>query len=87
MENKREADEDVLKRNHMSFYAQPEERTNWHDKPAMFLRVGKKGGLYFFSPKKTTIYYMSADHVKELMSGEREFACIHKSKTLRNVDQ
>lgn len=49
-----------------------------NEKPSMFLRIGAKGGVYFFSPKHTTIYYMSSSHVKELLAGKREFACIHK---------
>ena len=52
------------------------------DKPAMFLRIGKRGGLYFLSPKKTFIYYMSGTHVRELLEGQRDFACIHKSRVL-----
>ena len=48
-------------------------------KPAMFLRVGAKGGLYFFSPKKHNIYYLNRRHVKELMEGKRDFAVIHKA--------
>jgi len=52
------------------------------DKPSMFLRRGQKGGLFFFSPKKTSIYYMSGTHVRELLDGKRDFACIHKSRVL-----
>ena len=48
------------------------------DKPSMFLRRGAKGGLYFFSPKNTVIYYLSGKHVKELLDGKRDFAVIHK---------
>jgi len=54
------------------------------EKPSMFLRVGAKGGLYFLSPKKTMIYYMSGRHVKELMDGKRDFACIHQAKVKLN---
>ena len=56
------------------------------DKPSMFLRKGAQGGLYFFSPKKTTIYYMSQKHVKELLDGQREFVCIHKSLIHNHAD-
>ena len=65
------------------------------EKPSMFLRRGAKGGLYFFSPKHTTIYYMSGKHVKELLGEtlvkqpdgtmkKRTFAVIHKSIMERN---
>ena len=47
-------------------------------KPTMFLRRGAKGGLYFFSPKNTIIYYMAGNHVRELLDGKRDFAVIHK---------
>ena len=56
------------------------------DKPAMFIRRGVKGGLYFFSPKKTSIYYMSGKHVKDLLEGKRDFACIHKQRSLKGVE-
>jgi len=55
------------------------------NKPTMFLRRGALGGLYFFSPKGTTIYYMSHRHVRDLLEGKREFAVIHKSQTKENV--
>lgn len=48
------------------------------EKPGMFLRKGRKGGLFFFSPKGTVIYYMSSKHVRELLEGKRDFACIHR---------
>lgn len=48
------------------------------NKPAMFLRAGVKGGLYFFSPKKTTIFYLNRRHVEELLEGKRKSAVIHK---------
>jgi len=51
------------------------------EKPTMFLRKGAKGGLYFFSPKGTTIFYMAANHVMDLLEGRRDFAVIHKGKT------
>ncbi|GAH25017.1 unnamed protein product [marine sediment metagenome] len=51
-------------------------------KPNMFLRVGAKGGLYFFSPKGRTIYFMAANHVRDLLEGEREFAVIHMVKAI-----
>ena len=47
-------------------------------KPSMFLRRGAKGGLYFFSPKNTIIYYMAGNHVRDLLDGKRDFAVIHK---------
>ena len=49
-------------------------------KPAMFLRRGSKGGLYFLSPKKHLIYYMNGKHVRELLDGKRDFACMHKNQ-------
>lgn len=49
------------------------------EKPSMFLRRGAHGGLYFLSPKKTTIYYMSGKHVGELLEGKRDFVCMHKT--------
>jgi len=52
------------------------------EKPSMFLRRGNKGGLFFFSPKKTSIYFMSGKHIRELLEGERDFACIHKQRVL-----
>jgi len=52
------------------------------EKPSMFLRRGNKGGLFFFSPKKTSIYFMSGKHIRELLEGERDFVCIHKQKVL-----
>ena len=48
------------------------------EKPSMFLRKGEKGGLYFFSPKGSVIYYMAGNHVRELLDGKRDFAVIHK---------
>ena len=48
------------------------------EKPTMFLRKGAKGGLYFFSPKNTIIYYLSGKHVRELLDSKRDFAVIHK---------
>lgn len=56
------------------------------EKPSMFLRKGANGGLYFFSPKKTIIYYMSRKHVEELLSGKREFAVIHKGTKSEGID-
>ena len=54
------------------------------EKPGMFLRKGEKGGLFFFSPKGKQIYYMSGKHVEEVLSGKRDFACIHKGvKTVK----
>lgn len=47
-------------------------------KPTMFLRKGTKGGLYFFSPKGKSIYYLSGSHVRDLLDGKRDFAVIHK---------
>jgi hypothetical protein len=47
-------------------------------KPSMFLRKGVKGGLYFFSPNSTAIYYMAGNHVRDLLDGKRDFAVIHK---------
>jgi len=45
--------------------------------PSMLLR--KSGGWAFFlSPEKTLIYYMSVKHVREMLDGSRDFACIHK---------
>jgi len=52
------------------------------EKPSMFLRRGNKGGLYFFSPKKTFIYFMSGKHIRELLEGKRDFACIRKQQVL-----
>ena len=57
------------------------------EKPSMFLRRGKKGGLYFFSPKKTIIYYMSGKHISELLEGKREFAVIHRGITLKEKEE
>jgi hypothetical protein len=48
------------------------------EKPSMFLRRGVKGGLYFFSPKNTIIYYMAGNHVRDLLDGKRDFAVIHR---------
>lgn len=56
------------------------------EKPSMFLRKGANGGLYFFSPKKSTIYYMSGKHVEELLSGKRKFAVIHKGTKEKGID-
>lgn len=56
-------------------------------KPSMFLRKSSKEGLYFFSPKQTTIYYMSGRHVQELLAGQREFVCIYKSKVKKGDNQ
>lgn len=56
------------------------------EKPSMFLRKGAKGGLYFFSPKKSNIYYMSRKHVEELLSGKRDFAVIHKGTKNKGID-
>jgi hypothetical protein len=63
-------------------------------KPSMFLRRGAKGGLYFFSPQNTVIYYMAGNHVRELLDGTpvkqpdgtmkpRTFAVIHKGEAKR----
>jgi len=57
------------------------------EKPAMFMRRGTKGGLYFFSPKKSSIYFMSGKHIRELLEGKREFACIHKQRVLNNENK
>lgn len=54
------------------------------EKPTMFLRRGRKGGLYFFSPQKTVIYYMAGNHVRDLLDGKRDFAVIHKGERLNN---
>ena len=51
-----------------------------NEKPGMFLRRSGRGGFYFFSPKKTYIYFMSGNHVQELIEGKREFVCISKQK-------
>ena len=56
------------------------------EKPSMFLRKGSKGGLFFFSPKKTTIYYINAQHVKDLLEGKRDFVCIHKGAVKRDIN-
>jgi len=56
------------------------------EKPSMFLRKGAKGGLYFFSPKKTTIYYMNAQHIRDLLEGKRDFAVIHKGAAQRDMN-
>jgi hypothetical protein len=48
------------------------------EKPSMFLRRGAKGGLYFFTPNNTAIYYMAGNHVRDLLDGKRDFAVIHK---------
>ena len=59
------------------------------EKPSMFIRKGAKGGLYFFSPKNSAIFYMSGKHIRELLDGTpiaqpdgtmspRTFAVIHK---------
>ena len=48
------------------------------EKPTMFLRKGAKGGLYFFSPKGKTIFYLSGTHVRDLLEGKRDFAVIRK---------
>lgn len=69
-----------MKKEHMGFYAQPEKKTPEDEKPSMFLRKTPKGGLYFFSPNKTFIFFLSAKHVQELLDGKRKFACIHKEK-------
>ena len=61
-----------------------EEITPDSEKPSMFMRRGAKGGLYFFSPKNTTIYYMAGNHVRELLDGKRDFAVIHKGVTKPN---
>jgi hypothetical protein len=50
------------------------------EKPSMFLRRGAKGGLYFFSPKNTVIYYMAGNHVRDLLDRKRDFAVIHKGR-------
>ena len=57
------------------------------EKPTMFLRKGVKGGLYFFSPKGKTIYYMAGNHVKDLLEGRRDFAVIHKGQVKEQKEQ
>ena len=47
-------------------------------KPSIFMRRGLLGGLYFFSPKGNTIYFMSGKHIRELLNGKRDFVAISK---------
>ena len=67
------------------------------EKPSMFIRKGVKGGLYFFSPKNTVIYYVSGKHIRELLDGTpikqpdgtmrpRTFAVIHKGAAQREIN-
>lgn len=60
-------------------------KINKEEKPEIFLRKTERGGLYFFSPKKTVIFFMSIKHVKELLNDERDFVCIKMNK-VRNCD-
>ncbi len=50
------------------------------EKPYMYMRSGKKGGLYFFSPKGGIIYFMNREHVVDLMNGVRDFVCINRKR-------
>lgn len=67
-----------MKNNEQILIVKHEQENIPSDKPTMFLRKGTKGGLFFFSPQGTTIYYMSGNHVRDLLDGKREFAVIHK---------
>lgn len=73
-----------MNKDHVGFYEQPEKQPVDTDKPTMFLRKGSKGGLYFFSPKGKTIYFLSGKHVQELLEGKRDFAVIHKGLKQEN---
>lgn len=57
------------------------------EKPGMYLRKSSRGGFYFFSPKKTTIYFMSGKHVRELIEGSRDFVCISKDKVGEDLNK
>jgi len=42
--------------------------------PAVFLRKGKNGGLYFFSPSGNRIFYVRQRDVLDVIEGKREYA-------------
>jgi len=62
----------------------PEERVNGFKtgqqiaseqrEPAVFLRKGKNGGLYFFSPSGNRIFYARQRDVLDVIEGRREYA-------------
>lgn len=76
-----------MKKENKGLYSKPTEEVIDREKPSMFLIKTPKGGLYFFSPKKTAIFFMNTKHVRELLEDKREFACIYKDKVKYNVDK
>jgi len=42
--------------------------------PAVFIRRGQGGGLYFFSPSGNYIFFGRSEDVKDVIDGKREWA-------------
>lgn len=50
---------------------------------AVFLRKGKNGGLYFFNPAGTHIYFARSKDVLDVIEGKREYA-MFTSREVKN---
>ena len=46
----------------------------------IYLRKGKNGGLYFFSPSGKHIYFMNGRKVMELLNNQRDFVVVARSE-------
>jgi len=51
-----------------------QEKQQEQREPAVFLRKGKNGGLYFFSPSGKHIFFARSADVMEVIFGQREYA-------------
>ena len=50
----------------------------------IYLRKGKNGGLYFFSPSGKYIYFMNGNKVRDLLDGRKDFVVVGKAEVTEN---
>ena len=54
--------------------------TEENEEKRIYLRKGRNGGLYFFSPSGKTIYFMNGGKVRDLLDGKKDFVVVAKSE-------